>query len=131
MGARRVVAWSFWGACFFACCEFVIAAVLLCTLRRTRKASAALDARRTPLRDRAATVFWRGSTTGAPAPAFTEGSAESGTETADCLALPRVQETHRGNAPKRARRDCAQAVQSVTADSRIKIWRHVDQPICH
>ena len=35
-----------------------------------RETIAALDARREPLRDRAPTVFWRGSTTGAPVDAF-------------------------------------------------------------
>ena len=56
-----------------------------------RDTIAALDARRTPLHDRAPTVFWRGSTTGAPSAGFREETPGTPAETADCLALPRVQ----------------------------------------
>jgi hypothetical protein len=56
-----------------------------------RETIAVLDARRAPLRDRAPTVFWRGSTTGAPVDAFREDNADTSTDVSNCLKLPRVQ----------------------------------------
>jgi hypothetical protein len=50
-----------------------------------RETIAALDARRAP------TVFWRGSTTGAPVCAFREENADTSTDVSNCLTLPRVQ----------------------------------------
>jgi len=56
-----------------------------------RDTISALDALQTPLHNRAPTVFWRGSTTGAPSVGFREETPGTPAETADCLALPRVQ----------------------------------------
>jgi len=45
-----------------------------------RETIAALDARRAPLRDRAPSVIWRGSSTGAPSAAFQEENAKTSTD---------------------------------------------------